>query len=147
MPHLEKLASGFSTSTLGAGMIVGARIAFPAIVVGIIGELMIPTLLESGWLSDGEPFRKIGFVIALGTILGAAIVDITLVGRDFFKQLQGEGAGTPPRPAEDWKRTNMRRLDAWIVFWAAAIFVVGWQALRPGPAASCSSPSRWCSCS
>ena len=28
-----------------------------------------------GWLKEGEPYRKIGFIISLGTILGAAIVD------------------------------------------------------------------------
>jgi uncharacterized oligopeptide transporter (OPT) family protein len=66
-------------TTIGAGMIVGARITIPAIVVGVIGEAMVPYLVSIGWLEEGEPFRKIFFVIALGTILGAAIVDMSLI--------------------------------------------------------------------
>ena len=70
---------GLSTSTFGAGMIVGARIAIPALVVAGIGDWLKPYLISIGWLEAGAPFRKIGFVIALGTILGAAIVDICLI--------------------------------------------------------------------
>ena len=54
-----------STSTFGAGMIVGARIAIPALVVGLIGLWQTPHLVSIGWLKPGEPFRKIGFIIAL----------------------------------------------------------------------------------
>ena len=75
-------------TTIGAGMIVGARITIPAIVVGLIGESMVPYLVEIGWLREGEPFRKIFFIIALGTILGAAIVDMSIIGWKFAQQLQ-----------------------------------------------------------
>lgn len=127
-------ATHFSGATFGAGMIVGARIALPAIMVGLIGEMMIPTLLESGWLADGEPFRKIGFVIALGAILGAAIVDITLVGRDFFKQLKKKAdPAVAVVEAPDWKKVSSRRLYAWVLFWAAATFFVATEMFGQNP--------------
>jgi|GEM_PF-128965 len=124
--------TGLSMSTFGAGMIVGARIAFPAIIVGLIGEALVPTLVASGWIAEGDPFRKIGFVIALGTILGAAIVDITMVGIEFTKKLKQKSA-EPEVPQDDWKRVHFGRLIAWIVFWGAAVFVVAWQVFQQEP--------------
>ena len=53
---LEKAA--ISASTLGAGMIVGARIVIPALVVGLIGIWQTPHLISIGWLHPGDPFRK-----------------------------------------------------------------------------------------
>src|SRR6516162_2241723 len=50
--------TGFSASTIGAGMIVGARIAIPALVVALIGLCQKPYLIQIGWLKPGEPFRK-----------------------------------------------------------------------------------------
>src|SRR5439155_709514 len=66
-------AISFSASTFGAGMIVGARIGVPAIVVGLIGLALTPWLREVGLLGPHDPWRKVGFLISLGTILGAAI--------------------------------------------------------------------------
>ena len=124
--------TGLSMSTFGAGMIVGARIAFPAIIVALIGEELVPSLVAAGWLQDGEPFRKIGFIIALGTILGAAIVDITLVGVEFTKKLRQKQA-VADVPQEDWKRVHFGRLVAWVVFWGAAVFFVAWQVFHQEP--------------
>src|SRR5579859_2593266 len=70
---------GMSASTVGAGLIVGARIAIPALVVALIGVWQTPHLVRMGWLGPSDPYRKIGFVISLGTILGAAILDIGLI--------------------------------------------------------------------
>ena len=41
---LRFAGTGFSASTLGAGMIVGARIGVPAIFVGAIGVALTPWL-------------------------------------------------------------------------------------------------------
>lgn len=117
-------AIGLSTSTLGAGMIVGARIAVPALLVALIGDFLKPTLVEMQWLEPGKPFRKIGFIIALGTILGAAIVDVSLILYEAVKRLRSTGRSAD-RPQEDWKRVNMFRLVAWVVFWGAAVVIVG----------------------
>jgi len=122
-------AINLSTSTVGAGMIVGPRIAIPALVVALIGIWQTPYLRSIGWLEPGAPFRKIGFIIALGTILGAALVDITLIlieaTRRYLRQ-----RGQPVQAAEDWKRVNMVRLVLWVVFWGAGTVIVGSQVLH-----------------
>jgi uncharacterized oligopeptide transporter (OPT) family protein len=117
-------ATGLSASTIGAGMICGARIAVPAFVVGIIGWWQTPYLQKIGWLAKGEHFRKIGFIISLGTILGAAILDVSLILIQAFRRYREKAAQQAPQ-AEDWKRVNMVNLIIWVVFWAAAIVVVG----------------------
>jgi uncharacterized oligopeptide transporter (OPT) family protein len=124
---VERIAGGVSTittSTFGAGMIVGARIALPALVVALIGDWLKPYLIGIGWLDAGAPFRKIGFIIALGTILGAAIVDICLILVEAIKKLTAKKA-PPAVPVEDWKRVNVFRLVSWVVFWGIAVVVVG----------------------
>ncbi len=125
---IEKLpaigATGMSMSTLGAGMIVGSRIAFPALVVGLVGEELKPYLVSIKWLEEGEPFRKIGFVLALGTILGAAIVDISLVGYQAISQLRKPPVATDAPPEDKWKKVSVGRLLAWVIFWAVAVVVV-----------------------
>lgn len=123
--------SGISTSTFGAGMIVGARIAIPALVVAFVGDRLKPYLVDIGWLEPGAPFRKIGFIIALGTILGAAIVDITLILFQAVRQLRQPQAQA--QPTEDWKRVNMFRLILWVLFWGAAIVILGSQVLHQPP--------------
>ncbi len=115
---------GLSTSTFGAGMIVGARIAIPALVVAEVGDLLKPYLINIGWLHPGEPFRKIGFIIALGTILGAAVLDVTLILIEAVRRLLSKTA-VPAAPQEDWKRVNVFRLVLWVTFWGAAVIVVG----------------------
>ncbi len=119
---------GISTSTFGAGMIVGARIAIPALVVAVAGELLKPYLVRIGWLDEGAPFRKIGFIIALGTILGAAIVDVGLILIQAGQRLRQPNVIA--QPTEDWKRVNTFRLVMWVLFWGAAIVVIGSQVLH-----------------
>ncbi len=120
-------ASGYSASTFGAGMIVGARIGIPAIVVGWIGVTATPWLRTHGyggdmWLDANAPFRKIGFIVALGMIMGAAAVDMALLAVSAVKTL---GQSKPALPSEDWKKTDSRFLWSWIGFWALAIVVMG----------------------
>lgn len=105
-------------------MIVGARIAIPALVVALIGDWLKPYLIGIGWLETGAPFRKIGFIIALGTILGAAIVDICLILVEAIKKLTAKDV-PPAAPQEDWKRVNVFRLACWVAFWGIAVAVVG----------------------
>ena len=120
---------GISSSTVGAGMIVGARLAIPALVVGLIGYWLTPYLVSIKWLKEGDSFRKIGFIISLGTILGAATIDITLIMVEFFKRYRERG-GAPAKPAEDWKRVNLLRLVLWVLFWGAGVVIVGSQVLQ-----------------
>jgi uncharacterized oligopeptide transporter (OPT) family protein len=122
-------AIGVSASTVGAGMIVGARIAVPALVVALIGWSLTPTLVHIGWLQPNEPYRKIGFIISLGTILGAAILDIGSLLIQFLRRLREDQAPSGPA-AEDWKRVNTLRLILWVIFWGTATVLVGHHVLR-----------------
>jgi uncharacterized oligopeptide transporter (OPT) family protein len=115
---------GISASTVGAAMIVGARIAIPAFMVGITGYLLTPYLRSIGWLGPDDSYRKIGFIISLGTILGAALLDLTIIMVQAFKRYR-EKARDAVAPAEDWKRVNVRNLVLWVVFWGAAVVTVG----------------------
>jgi len=117
---IQKL--GVSASTFGAGMIVGARIAVPGLLVAVIGHFLKPYLVSIGWLEPEAPFRKIGFIIALGSILGAAIVDICLIGLQAVQRLK---ARVQAPPAEDWKRVNMVQLLIWVFFWAVMVIIIG----------------------
>jgi uncharacterized oligopeptide transporter (OPT) family protein len=110
-------------------MIVGARIGVPAIVVGAIGVWATPWLRANGWLDATAPFRKIGFIAALGMILGAAIVDMSLLAVQAIKELR-ETKGRKAPPAEDWKRTDNRFLVGWVIFWAIGIAVAGVTVLK-----------------
>jgi MFS family permease len=121
IPAVEKI--GVSTSTIGAGMVVGARIGVPGAVVGLIGFFLTPYLKSIGWLGDQDHYRKIGFIIALGTILGAAIIDISLIGYEAVKRFTA-AQPAPARPAEDWKRVNTLRLGLWVIGWGAAVVFV-----------------------
>jgi uncharacterized oligopeptide transporter (OPT) family protein len=120
--------TGLSPSTLGAGMIVGARMAIPAIVVAIIGNRLTPYLVSIHWLEPGKTYRKIGFIIALGSILGAAIVDISIIMFQAVQRYRQQTAGQAVAQ-EDWKRVNMWRLVAWVVFWGVAAIVTGNQVM------------------
>jgi len=121
-------AIDLSTSTFGAGMIVGARIGIAALVGGLVGRAMIPYFVSIGWLKAGEPFRKITFLIALGMIMGAALIDVSII---LFRAYQRARERTAkPVEEEDWKRTNFRRLILWVIFWGAAIVVTGSQVLH-----------------
>lgn len=120
-------AYGVSASTVGAGFIVGARIAIPALVVALIGHVAKPYLIEIGWLGANDPYRKIGFIISLGTILGAAGLDITLILVEAAKRFKQQ---TPVAADPDWKRVNMVRLLLWIAAWGAGIVILGSQLLQ-----------------
>src|SRR5256714_5237150 len=111
-------AINFSASTFGAGIIVGARIGVPAIVVGLIGLALTPWLREIGLLGPNDPWRKVGFLISLGAILGAAIVDIGLILRE---ALARRSPARPAAPAADWQRLNTHLLIAWVLAWGTGV--------------------------
>jgi uncharacterized oligopeptide transporter (OPT) family protein len=119
---------GISASTVGAGMIVGARIAIPALIVGLIGYRLTPYLRSIHWLGAEESYRKIGFIISLGTILGAAMLDIFLILVQAVRRYREKNAESAI-PSEDWKRVNTLRLILWVMFWGASIVFVGHQVM------------------
>jgi uncharacterized oligopeptide transporter (OPT) family protein len=114
-----------STSTLGAGMLVGARIGIPAVVAGVLGWALVPYFIGIGWLHEGDPARKIMFLIALGTIMGAAIIDLSLILWQAWQRLSGRALAAPAEPQEDWKRVNTQRIVLWVGFWAVGVVASG----------------------
>ncbi|VTU29266.1 oligopeptide transporter, OPT superfamily [Variovorax sp. SRS16] len=121
--------SGFSASTFGAGLVVGARIGIPAAIAGLIGVALHPYFVSIGWLQAADPPRKIMFLIALGTIMGAALVDMALI---FVRALSGMkrrvAAAATPRAAienDGWRRINSTRLVLWVLCWSAATVACG----------------------
>jgi uncharacterized oligopeptide transporter (OPT) family protein len=111
-----------SPSTIGAGMVVGARIAVPAAVVGFIGEEISPWLKAQGYLGENDPFRKFTFILALGMILGGAIVDLSIIAYRAVGEMGKKKEAIAP--TEQWKQTNTLALVAWVAFWAAMVIAV-----------------------
>lgn len=114
-----------SASTFGAGMVVGARIGVAAAVGGVLGWALQPFFVAIGWLQPGDPFRKITFLIALGMIMGAALVDLALI---FWRALPGARRDAAQEPAADdaqWRRVHRGRLWLWVIGWGAATLATG----------------------
>ena len=128
--HVAQLAStNLSASSVGAGMVVGSRITVPAIVGGLAGAAMTPTLRAWGWLGPDEPFRKVGFLVGLAMILGAAVVDLSLLAVQAVERVR-DRAKLPPVAEPAWKKVNVPRLVAWVVFWGVALVAVATQLLH-----------------
>ena len=59
--------SAMDNATRNAGdMVVSARIGVPGLVFGLLGYALTPFFVSIGWLNEGDPFRKITFLIGLG---------------------------------------------------------------------------------
>jgi uncharacterized oligopeptide transporter (OPT) family protein len=121
-PRLAFLgAIELSASTFGAGMVIGARIGIPAAIGGLLGWALQPFFLAIGWLEAGDPFRKITFLIALGAIMGAALVDLALIFRQAWRGARREAAAEE----DDWRRVHRGRLWLWVACWGAATLATG----------------------
>jgi uncharacterized oligopeptide transporter (OPT) family protein len=117
-------ATGISTSTVGAAMIIGARMTVSATVYGVLLNELTPWFRSQGWLGPHDPYRKFAFLVALGMIMGAAIVDISLIIRQAVARFREKAASATLQAGEEWKNTNNRRLIAHVVFWGLAVIVV-----------------------
>jgi uncharacterized oligopeptide transporter (OPT) family protein len=111
---------GASASTLGAGLIVGSRIGVPTAVMGLVGWWLTPWLRRAGYLGPQDPFRKIGFLVALAMIMGAAAVDLVVIGREAIRRVRARRETV----AEAGCGLAGGRLVAWVAVWAAALVVV-----------------------
>src|SRR2546426_10278218 len=105
-------AIDLSTSTFGAGMIVGARIGVAALAGGLLSWALIPYFISIGWLKPGEPFRKITFLIALGMIMGAALIDVSLILFRAYRRARQRGAKVVEQG--DWERPKFLPLRGWV---------------------------------
>ncbi|KFA89298.1 OPT/YSL family transporter [Archangium violaceum] len=122
-------ASGLSASTIGAGMVVGSRITVPAVVGGLLGHAFTPYLRSIGWLGADEPFRKIGFLIGLAMICGAAVVDLSLLAVQAVDRVRNR-AKVAADEVPAWKQVSLPKLFGWVGFWAVAVVVVATRLLE-----------------
>jgi uncharacterized oligopeptide transporter (OPT) family protein len=99
----------------------------PAVLGGVISWSLQPFFVAIGWLEAGDPFRKITFLIALGTILGAALVDLALIFRQAWQGARGARA---PEEDPEWRKVHRGRLWFWVLAWAAAVLATGHLLLR-----------------
>jgi uncharacterized oligopeptide transporter (OPT) family protein len=131
-PLIERVqalaAMGVSASTVGAGMIVGSRIAVPAVLMGGVGVLLSPHLRAIGWLGPHDPFRKIGFLIALAMIMGAAVVDLLLIGVEAVRRFRARSRAQPEASSSGGLRPGS--LVVWVLFWGAALTLVATRILH-----------------
>jgi uncharacterized oligopeptide transporter (OPT) family protein len=119
VPAIEHI--GVSGSTLGAGLIVGSRIGVPAFVMAVIGWWLTPHLRDIGVLGARDPFRKIGFLVGLAMIFGAAAVDLTLIGVEAVRRMRARASAGPPAASGG---LSAGKLAAWVTFWGVALVLV-----------------------
>jgi uncharacterized oligopeptide transporter (OPT) family protein len=127
---------GLSASTVGTGLIIGSRIAVPTLVMGGTLTLLAPYLRANGWLGPHDPFRKIGFLVALAMIMGAAVVDLVILAFEFVRRVRAVEDRAPAPPAADRLAAGglgVRGLIAWIVLWGAALTIVATVLLHQSP--------------
>jgi uncharacterized oligopeptide transporter (OPT) family protein len=123
-----------SMSTLGAGMVIGTRIGIPALIAGLLGYALVPWFVSIGWLQPGEPARKITFLVGLGLVLGAAILDVGIIAVQAWARWRDPSLRQAARAAEPaWQRMSIPRLAAWSLFWGAMVVVVGSKVLGQPP--------------
>jgi uncharacterized oligopeptide transporter (OPT) family protein len=124
---------GLSASTVGTGLIIGSRIAVPALLMGGVLALLAPHLRAIGWLGAHDPFRKIGFLIALAMIMGAAVIDLALLAVEAAGRYRTMTRQRDAAPAGDRLAAGglgARGLIAWVVLWGAALVVVSTRILH-----------------
>jgi hypothetical protein len=115
-----------SMSTFGAGMVVGSRIALPALGAGLLFTALIPVFVSVGWLAPGDPYRKIGFLIAVGGLMGASAVDLAGLLSEGLQRWRGARRGRDRVSAPKASPTPRPwRLWAWTLGWGAAVVAVG----------------------
>jgi uncharacterized oligopeptide transporter (OPT) family protein len=118
-------ATSLSMSTIGAGMVVGARVGVAALVGGLAWQGLVPYFVSIGWLNPGDPFRKISFLIALGMIMGASIIDLALIFWAVIQRIRNKADVAEAKALEPWQKTQLSRLVLWVIVWGVGVLAVG----------------------
>jgi uncharacterized oligopeptide transporter (OPT) family protein len=82
----------------------------------------VPRLRAAGYLGPHDPFRKIGFLVGLAMIMGAAVVDLAVIGREAARRVRAR-RGAPRAPVQSGGLSSGRLL-AWVIVWGAALVLV-----------------------
>jgi uncharacterized oligopeptide transporter (OPT) family protein len=111
-------------------MVVGARVGVQAVIGGLVSWALQPAFVAIGWLEPGDPFRKITFLIALGTIMGAALVDLAVIFWSAIPGARRRLAEEAPADDAQWRKVHRGRLWLWVLVWGAATLATGHLLLR-----------------
>jgi len=103
-------------------MIVGARVGVAALVGGLAGWAMTPWFVDAGWLAPGEPYRKATFLVALGMIMGAAVVDLAQL---LVQACRRWRARHHRQPEASRRGPGMGWVAAWALLWGVATVAAG----------------------
>ncbi len=123
-----------SMSTLGAGMVIGTRVGIPALVAGLLGYALVPWFVSIGWLQPGEPARKITFLVGLGLVLGAAVLDVGQIAVQAWARWRDPALRAQAQVEQPaWQRMSIPRLAAWSLFWGAMVVLSGSKVLGQPP--------------
>ncbi|SOZ37864.1 OPT/YSL family transporter [Cupriavidus neocaledonicus] len=114
-------ALDLSAATFGAGMIVGARVGVAALVGGLAGWAMTPWFIDAGCLAPGEPYRKATFLVALGMIMGAAVVDLAQLLAQAWRRWRTQRQ----QPSAPRRGPGMGWVAAWALLWGGATVAAG----------------------
>jgi uncharacterized oligopeptide transporter (OPT) family protein len=101
-----------------------------AVVGGLVSWALQPVFVAIGWLEPGDPFRKITFLIALGMIMGAALVDLALIFRNALPDARRRATADAPLEDDAWRRVHRGRIWLWVLAWSAATLATGHLLLR-----------------
>ena len=115
--------TGLSMGTIGAGMIVGARLAIPALVVGVTGYFLTPYLRSIHWLGPQETlFERLVSLFHWERFLGQRLY-ITIILTQALRRFK-EQTNVEVKAGEDWKKVNTFQLVC-VRFLGGAIIFVG----------------------
>ena len=78
----------------------------------------------NGWLGANEPFRRLGFLVGLASIMGAALVDLTLIARQAIARARAQPSRRRDGSTSERGGFPTRMLIAWVLFWAGAVVLV-----------------------
>lgn len=128
LPALASL--NLSASTVGAGMVVGSRIAVPTLVGSLLFTALTPYFVSIGWLHEGDPYRKITFLLAIGALLGTVSVDLVVIALGAARRWREVGRPEASSAARTPSAMSVAGLLAWTGSWGAGVVLVGHLMLR-----------------
>ena len=117
LPALASL--NLSASTVGAGMVVGSRIAVPTLVGSLLFTALTPYFVSIGWLHEGDPYRKITFLLAIGALLGTVSVDLVVIALGAARRWREVGRPEASSAARTPSAMSVAGLLAWTGSWGA----------------------------
>jgi hypothetical protein len=104
-------------------MVIGPRVGVQILVGAFLSWSLTGWFVSIGWLKEGEPFRKITFLIALGTILARR----SWTSRSSSSRRGGgwKESAAAPGARGGLEAGRHEKLVAWIIAWGIGIILTG----------------------